>query len=152
MQTKFTISGFNEEKYEITPHLKLVEVTDFMGKKQHNLGLTFTHIENGNEMPFANFTLNFGEFLGMKNCAYVDTNNCWFADEILQTGIAEDTGLTKISGFCKYPLWSFNEEFLEEVDKEVYQKYSDEYDEYMKSMMPCDEFDEEPDEEPTMGM
>ena len=109
-------------------------------------------MEDGAEMPFANFTLNFGEFLGMKNCAYVDTNNCWFADEILETGIAEDTGLTKISGFCKYPLWSFKEEFLEAVDKEVYQKYSDEYDGYMKSIMPDQEPDEEPSEEPTMGM
>ena len=112
-----------------------------MGEKMHNISLNFTHMEDGAEMPFANFTLNFGEFLGMKNCAYVDTNNCWFADEILETGIAEDTGLTKISGFCKYPLWSFKEEFLEAVDKEVYQKYSDEYDGYMKSIMP----DQEPD-------
>lgn len=148
MQTKFIISGFNDKKFEITPQLKLVEVIDFLGEKLHNLGLSFTHIEDGNEMLFANFTLNFAEYIGVKNCAYVDTNNCWFADEILETGIAEDTGLTKISGFCKYPLWKFKEEFLEAVDKEVYQKYSDEYDEYMKSQMP----DEEPDEEPTMGM
>ena len=97
MQTKFTISGFNEKKFEITPHLNLAEVTDFMGEKHHNISLSFTHTEDGNEMPFANFTLNFGEFIGVKNCAYVDTNNCWFADEILQTGIAEDTGLTKLS-------------------------------------------------------
>ena len=90
MHTKFIISGFNDEKYEITPHLKLVEVTDFMGKKQHNIGVSFTHIEDGAKMPFANFTLNFGEFIGMKNCAYVDTNNCWFADEILETNIAVD--------------------------------------------------------------
>ena len=148
MQTKFTVSGFNDEKFELTPHLRLVEVTDFMGNKQHNLDLNFTHIEDGAPMPFADFTLNFGEFIGMKNCAYVDTNNCWFADEILKTGIAEDTGLTKLSGFCKYPLWSFKEEFLEAVDKKVYQQYSAEYDEYMRPMEP----DEDPDEEPTMEM
>ena len=58
-------------------------------------------------MPFANFTLNFCEFIGMKNCAYVDTNNCWFADELLETGIAQNTGFTKISGYCKYP-WYHN--------------------------------------------
>ena len=105
MQTKFIVSGFNDEKFELTPHLRLIEVTDFMGEKMHNISLNFTHMEDGAEMPFANFTLNFGEFIGMKDCAYVDTNNCWFADEILKTGIAEDTGLTKISGFCKYPLF-----------------------------------------------
>ena len=148
MQTKFTVSGFNDEKFEITPQLLLKEVTDFMGERMHNISISFTHLEDGAEMPFANFTLNFGEFLGMKNSAYVDTNICWFSDEILETGIAEDTGLTKISGLCKYPLWSFKEEFLKAVDKVVYQKYSDEYDGYMKSQMP----DQEPNEEPTMGM
>ena len=148
MQTKFTISGFNDKKLEITPHLKLVEVIDFLGEKLHNLGLSFTHVEDGNEMPFADFTLSFAEYIGVKNCAYVDTNNCWFADEIFETGIAKDTGLTKIGGFYKYPLWQFKEEFLEAVDKEVYQKYSDEYDEYMKAQMP----EQEPNEEPTMGM
>ena len=84
----------------------------------------------------------------MKNSAYIDTNNCWFADEILQTGVAQDTGLTKISGFCKYPLWVFKEEFLEAVDKGVYQQYLNEFDGYMKARMPS----EEPDEEPTMEM
>lgn len=148
MQTKFTISGFNDKKFEITAHLRLVEVIDFLGEKVHNLGLSFTHIEDGNEFPFADFTVNFAEYIGVKNCAYVNTNNCWYADEILETGIAEDTGLTKISGFCKYPLWQFKEEFLRAVDEDVYQKYSDEYDEYMNAMMP----NEEPDEEPTMGM
>ena len=148
MQTKFTISGFNDKKLEITPHLKLVEVIDFLGEKLHNLGLSFTHVEDGNEMPFADFTLSFAEYIGVKNCAYVDTNNCWFADEILETGIAKDTGLTKIGGFYKYPLWQFKEEFLRAVDEDVYQKYSDEYDEYMNAMMP----NEEPEEEPTMGM
>lgn len=144
MPTTFTITGFMDEKIELTPHLMLVEVTDFMQGKQHNIGLLFTHEDEGEESPFASLTLNFGEFIGTKNCAYVDTNNCWFADEILETGIAEDTGLTKLSGFCKYPLWHFKEEFLEAIDKDVYQKYSDEYDEYMKAAMPDEEFDEEP--------
>ena len=148
MQTKFTISGFNDEKDELTPHLRLIEVTDFMGERMHNISLNFTRMADGAEMPFASFTLNFGEFLGMKNCAYVDTNNCWFADEILQTGIAEDTGLTKRSGYCEYPLWQFREEFLKAVGEEVYQKYSDEYDNYMKEAMGM----EEPCEEPTMEM
>jgi len=148
MHTKFVISGFNDEKYEITPHLKLVEVTDFMGKKQHNIGVSFTHIEDGAKMPFANFTLNFGEFIGVKNCAYVDTNNCWFADEILETNIAVDIGFTKYSGFCKYPLWQFKEDFLKSVDAKIYQQYSDEYDNYMKEAMP----NEEPAEEPTMEL
>ena len=143
MVNKIAITGFNDKIIEIIPHLKLVEVTDFLGEKQHNLALYFTYLDDGAEMPFANFTLNFGEFIGVKNCAYVDTNNCWFADEILKTGVATDTGLTKLSGFCKYPLWNFKEEFLESVDKTVYQAYSEEYDEYMRDEMPYEEIDDD---------
>lgn len=148
---KFVIKDFDNKKIKIFPKLKLVAVRDFVGDIQHNLDLEFTYIEDGCEEPFANFTLNFGEFIGVKNCAYVDTNNCWFADEILKTGVATDTGLTKLSGFCKYPLWKFKEEFLETVNKEVYKKYSDEYDEYMRQRMPgeksFDEMSEESEEE-----
>lgn len=141
MKRTFTVKGFNKE-FEITPHLKLVTVTDFIDGKQHNIGISFTYKEDGNELPFANFTLNFGEYIALKNCAYVDTNNCWFADEILETGIAVDTGLTKISGYYKYPLWQFNEDFLESVNEELYRKYSDEYDQYMKEYM-ADEAEED---------
>ena len=141
MLKTFTVKGFDKE-FEIKPHLKLVTVTDFIDGKQHNISISFTYKEDGNELPFANFTLNFGEFIGLKNCAYVDTNNCWFADEILETGIAVDTGLTKISGHCKYPLWQFDEDFLKSVNEEMYRKYSDEYDQYMKEYM-ADEDDED---------
>lgn len=130
---KFKIKGISGEEYEITPHLSLVETRDFMNKIMHNIGIDFTYMGDGYEQPFATFTANFGEFIGMKNCAYIDTNNCWFADEILKTGIASDTGLTKANGFCTYPLWSFKPEFLESVNKEIYQQYSDEYEKYMKN-------------------
>ena len=45
---------------------------------------------------------NFGEFIGMKNAAYVDTNNCWFADELLEKDGAERKSVsvgTTSSGF-----------------------------------------------------
>lgn len=142
MSRKFTVKGFNEETYEIKPHLKLVKVRDVMFGKCHNIGISFTYRDDGNEMPFANFTLSFGEFIGMKNCAYVDTNNCWFADEILETGIAIDTGLTKTSGFCMYPLWQFDEDFLKSVDAKTYMEYSDEYEKHMREYM-ADEDDED---------
>ena len=104
----------------------------------HNISLSFTYEDDGYEQPFANFTLNFGEFIGMKNSAYIDTNNCWFSDEILQTGIAEDTGLYKFSGMCKYPLWQFKEEFLKSVNEDLYLQYSKEYDEYMSEYAPSE--------------
>ena len=45
MQTKFTISGFNDEKYELTPHLKLIEVTDFINVKENGEMLTHNSIK-----------------------------------------------------------------------------------------------------------
>ena len=148
--TKFKINGLSGDEYEITPHLALAETRDFMDKIMHNIGIEFSFIGDGYEQPFATFTVNFGEFIGMKNCAYVDTNNCWFADEILKKGIASDTGLTKASGFCTYPLWQFKPEFLESLDKKMYQQYSDEYDKYMKNAFGGEEpidAEDEPDED-----
>lgn len=136
MKNNFIIKGFKGKEFELKAHLQLVNVTDCFGEKQHNLGVSFTSLEDDIEEPFAAFTLNFGEFIGMKNAAYVDTNNCWFADELLEKGIANDTGLNKISGMCKYPLWQFTEDFLKSVDEDIYIKYSDEYDKYMREAVP----------------
>ena len=132
MAKTFNIKGFGDTEFEIQPHLNLVEVTDFVNGTMHNIGISFSHIEDGAEQPFSSFTVNFGEYIGMKNCAYVDTNNSWFADELLKAGIAEDTGLSKLSGYYKYPLWHFKEDFLKEVNPEVYQTYTSEYEKYTK--------------------
>ena len=44
-----------------------------------------------------------------KNLAYVDTNNCPWAEEFLKdNNIAEDTRISMPSGFCNYPLYKFN--------------------------------------------
>jgi len=141
----FKVHDFSGKEIEIYPRLMLVEVKDFMGEIHHNIGLGFDFEEDGQKMPFASFTVNFGEYIGMKDCAYIDTNNCYFAKSILDTGIATDTGLTKQSGFCTYPLWHFNKDFLMSVDEAKYEAYSNEYDEYMDSMCPAEE-------EPTLEM
>jgi len=142
---KFKIKSPMGKEYELIPKLFLVEVEDFMMQKHHNLGLKFVYTDGEWEDYF---TLNFGEYIGMKNTAYIDTNNCWYANQIYQTFIASNTGLTKRSGYCEYPLWQFREEFLKAVGEEIYQKYSDEYDNYMKEALGM----EEPCEEPTMEM
>ena len=139
MKTEIKIKGFGGVELLLKPHLHLKDVTDFMGNKHHNIGLSFTHEEDGVDEPYAVFTLNLGEYIGIKNCAYVDTNNCWFSDDILHAGIAKNTGLTKLSGMYQYPLWSFDEDFLKSVDADVYQKYSDEFDKYMQGVAVNDE-------------
>lgn len=45
--------------------------------------------------------------------------------------IAENTGLTKSSGFCQYPLWHFKEDFLREIGGEVYEQYANCFQSYM---------------------
>ena len=97
---------------DLIPKLFLVEVPDFMGEMQKNIGIKFNCIENGVEIPYVNLTVNFCEFIGFKCSAYIDTNNFPDAVELLQKGFAKDSGFTKNSGFCTYPLWVFEEDFL----------------------------------------
>ena len=42
--------------------------------------------------------------------AYVDTNNIPEIDRwLVENGIAEDTGVSPVSGFCSFPLLQFNQ-------------------------------------------
>jgi len=127
---------------ELYPKLDLIEVKDFMGETHHNLYIGFDYEEDGAKLPYADLTVSFGEYIGMKNCAYIDTNNFRFANAILQTGIATETNLTKQSGFWEYPLWIFKPEFLSSVNKEKYEIYSKEYDNYMNGFYPKEEIPE----------
>lgn len=117
-------------------------VREFMGRGMKDLAVTL-YLENGETGQYdilsGLITKNFCEFIGYKNTAYIDLNNSPFATELLQRGFAEDTGFYKDSGFCKYPLWEFKEEFLKQIGEEKYKQYSDEYDNYMKEMFSPDE-------------
>ena len=84
-------------------------------------------------IPTEKNTKSFEEFIGLKNSAYVDINNCPFAPQLLNRGFAKDTGLYKESGFCYYPLWTFDETVLKETGGEKYERYARAYDEYMES-------------------
>ena len=72
--------------------------------------------EDGEKEPYCNITVNFEEPLpdGM---AWVDSNN---ADRNLIKAMEEMGwivfgGCYRQSGFCKYPLYQFTDDFLEEV-------------------------------------
>lgn len=75
----------------------------------------------------------------MKNCAFIDTNNCPFAPQLLSDEIAQDTGHSKISGYCEYPLWVLKEDFLKEIGGEKYEQYSEQFDAYMRKEMSEDD-------------
>lgn len=116
----------------LRPRVELYEVRDFMGQTLPGLAVQFDLVGDDGELePYATLTTCFGEFISIKNAAYIDTNNCPFAENLLKQGIADPTGLYKTSGFCQYPLWIFREDFLQEVGGEHYQEYSKAYDQYM---------------------
>ncbi len=116
--------------FEVTANLFLYEVKDFMGVDMTIPGIQL-RLTTGES--FGILTKSFGEFIGVKNAAYVDINNFPDAKHLIESGIAKDTGFTKRSGFCVYPLWEFDENFLRSIVEEKYQKYSDAFDEYMAS-------------------
>ena len=117
----------------VRPRLGLYTVTDFMGEELPGLAVLLDEVGDSCEPlePYAVLTTSLGEFISIKNSAYIDTNNCHFTDELLTQGIAEATGLTKTSGYCRYPLWIFNEDFLRDIGGEIYEEYSQAYDQYM---------------------
>ena len=133
-------------KVKVKPSVELYTVKDFMGKEMPGLAIRLTDADTLE--PFSMLTKSFGEFIGIKNAAYIDTNNCPYANQLLEKGIATATPIKKASGRCEYPLWIFNKEFLLEHGEENYKKYSDSYDEYMKPYL--DEV-EETDENQEMG-
>ena len=142
----FEIIDIYSGKTKVKPTVELYEVKDQLyGRDMNGLAIQLWEVNENNEIvsPYSTVTKNFGEFIGLKNCAYVDLNNCPFATQLLEQGVAVDTGLTKQSGFCTYPLWQFNEEFLKSADCKLYELYSQKYDEYMESMNPSE--DESPD-------
>lgn len=106
-----------------------------MGQEMPGLAIVLDEIssESDSDEEYAVLTVSFGEFISAKDCAYIDTNNCYFAQQLLIQGIAEDTGLSKNSGFCQYPLWHFKEDFLKEIGGAAYEEYSRRYNEYMQS-------------------
>lgn len=127
----YKIKDFCERELILQPQLALYSVRDFTGKEMPGLAITLVDVTDSNDpTDYCDLTVSFGEFIGMKNCAYIDTNNCDFTDQLLHQGMATPTGFTKHSGMCEYPLWLFDEKLLEEMGAEAYYKYKTEYENY----------------------
>lgn len=118
----------------VEPELGLYTVCDFMGNKMPSLAIElYSYDEEEFRDLYAVLTVNFGEFFPAKNCAYIDTNNNSFTGQLLNLGICSDTGLKKQSGFCEYPLWRFEQDFLKEIDVHgLYNVYEKKFDSYIK--------------------
>ncbi len=120
----------SDEEVEVIPHFHLYTVRDFIGKEMTMPAISLTSETEYGEELFAFLTKTFGEYIGIKNVAYIDTNNCPFADQLLKQGIAKDIGYTKASVFCIYPLWQFDENFLRSIGGAEYAKYEKEFEAY----------------------
>ena len=118
-------------KYQVEPSLDLYSVKDFMGEEKVGLAISLNVVENNKVVePFATFTVSFGEFIGVKDAVYIDTNNCNFAFQLKKQGFGVDTGITKQSGFWNYPLWVFEESLLRQINNDVYEEYAKQYEKF----------------------
>lgn len=128
----FTIKDYFGREVVLRPRLELYSVCDFMGEEMPGIAIVLDD-DQSNEQ-YAVLTVSFGEFISLKNSAYIDTNNCPFAPQLLKEGIAQETGFTKKSGFCSYPLWIFTEEFLKEIGEGNYRIYEEAFKNYCISI------------------
>ena len=101
----FKVRSFGKE-YDVTVNVNkyvdggLALTMDYMDEDYHCM------------MPFATLTVNLGEKLA-KNQAYVDTNNCPWAEGFIEKyGLGKETGRIGMSGFCFYPLYEFDMEAI----------------------------------------
>lgn len=79
-----------------------------------NLYIGLDCMDDGYLEPFIDLTVNLDEVLP-PYMAYLDTNNFPQAEELVRkTGLGTPTGQMRASGFCMYPLYSFNKEKLQE--------------------------------------
>lgn len=91
------------------------------------------------------------EFIGIKNSAYMDTNNFPWVTEFLDKGIAKDTGFTRRSGFCEYPLYQFDENWLKSLKPIVSDRTYDAYEKKYNQAMGIEEINKESDDKNLLG-
>ena len=73
--------------------------------KPKNLAIMLDYDEG----PFATLTVNLEGAHLPADCAYVDTNNCPWAEEFIAAyKLGKYLGIHGHSGFCEYPLYRFD--------------------------------------------
>lgn len=92
--------------------------------------------EKGSEFiePYASLTVNLGINIGNDtympiNCSFINTNHMSDAiDWLVREGAGSvytrfGSTVSKTSGWCEYPLFQFNQKWLEKLDKKGYEDY-----------------------------
>ncbi len=115
----------------LTPTVGLYKVHDFMGKELPGLAVIMYEVTPTGRRKYDIITVSFGEFIGPKNCVYIDLNNKPWAEQLLAQGFAKETDFKKKSGFCTYPLWELDEDMLNECGGKKYKQYLKAREDYM---------------------
>lgn len=129
-------------EYTLIPELRLYDAYDMLtGKNRPLIAIQLHFIDEEMERePFATLTVNFGEYIGVHNAAYIDTNNLGdsITDWLEEIGAGHKTQFTKQSGFCVYPFFVFDDEFLKKIEDngQCYARYNKSFDEYNRSFEP----------------
>lgn len=111
-----TKKHINYKYYDVRGYKVRVEFTKYFYNKALAVVLT-----TDKEEPFATLSVNLeaSDFIDKKS-AYIDTNNCSWAEKFLQeNNIAEFTGMYGQSGFCTYPLYNFSK-YIKEKGNEIH--------------------------------
>lgn len=119
--------NINDFDFELCLYYQTNLITEEQG-----YGLAIQMYQDGE--PYAMITVNLPnregvcEEIGIKNAAYVDSNNCpWTVEMLKESGKAFVIGW-RGSGFCKYPLMMFDEEWLKSISKDgAYEMYEKQY-------------------------
>ena len=116
---KYQIKDFYGQELTVQPRLELYSVQDFMGNEMPGLAIVLEDVTDESEPEeYCMLTVSFGEFIGMKNCAYIDSNNCDFTAQLLEQGMAKPTGFTKYNTAYEQYMSEFSSEDLEDIDED----------------------------------
>ena len=73
-----TITDWAGDRVSLEPRVELYSVRDFMGEELPGLAIVLDEVGSTPDEAeeYAVLTVSFGNFLSLKNGAYIDTNNC----------------------------------------------------------------------------
>jgi hypothetical protein len=107
------------------------EVRNLAGEPRLDLAIILKEAQTGEAL--ATITVNFGDFIGIRNAAYIDTNNHPDIDRwLVDNGIAEATRFSRQSGYCIYPMVVFDEGLLKSIDDGKLAAYHSQYHSFEK--------------------
>ena len=113
-ENKKTVKEGIFNTYTVNLYGKTYEIWLSRSKYRNNdtLAVMADYIEG----PFAVLTVNLDDPLQDEEYAYIDINNCpWAEDFIVDNDLGTFTGEYGYSGWCEYPLYHFNIDKIKSV-------------------------------------